>query len=90
MKIWHLAWCLLLVTATSFAESRQLSDVFGSEGLLWGRGRRTLALPDEAPDPTRAGLSQATWKRNLLDTVPGTFNFSVMSSSANGMRSRAL
>lgn len=72
MKVWQLAWGLLLVVTASFADARLLGSNVGVGKWLWGHGRRVLGLLEELPDPSTVGSS---WQRKMLDTGPGMIRY---------------
>lgn len=73
MKIWQLAWCLLLVIAASFAEADAFTRNDSIRERFWGRGRRFLGLSED--------LSHLQWietegslERKLLEADPGALS----------------
>jgi hypothetical protein len=69
MKIWHLTWCLLLVTAASFTEARLINSNVDASQRLLGWGRRILGISEEeSVDPSAI---HASLQRSLLQVDPG-------------------
>lgn len=68
MKVWLLAWCLLLVIAGTFAEDEPFVPNVSIRERIWGRGRRLLGFSEELPGPHVPVRSS---ERKLLDADPG-------------------
>lgn len=68
MKAWHIAWCLLLVIAATFADAEPIVRNVSIQERIWGRGRRLLGFSEEAPGPH---ISSRATERKLLDAESG-------------------